>query len=246
MYEEAVRFFTDLLQRDGSVLELLDADHVFVNDALAKHYGIDGVNAAAWQRVDGSRATGRGGILSMAATLSKQSGASRTSPILRGNWISEVILGEKLPRPPKNVPQLPETVPAGLTERQLIEQHSSDPACAKCHTRIDPFGFSLEGFDAIGRSRTGPEINTLTALADGTELAGIRGLKDYLLNQRRADFVRQFCKKFLGYALGRAVQLSDEVLLEDMQQQLAANDYRISIVLDSIISSPQFQRLRIE
>ena len=182
----------------------------------------------------------------MAATLSKQAGASRTSPILRGNWISEVLIGEKLPKPPKNVPILPDTVPGGLTERQLIERHSSDPACAKCHARIDPFGFSLENFDGIGRWRSGPEINSVTALADGTSLAGYEGLKSYLLNQRRKEFVRQFCKKSLGYALGRAVQLSDEPLLAEMQQRLEANNYRVSIAIESIVTSPQFQRVRVE
>ena len=245
MYEEAIRYFSDLYQRDGSILELIDADHTFVNSALAQHYALNSTEPD-WQRVDDVRSKGRGGILGLAATLSKQAGASRTSPILRGNWISEVLIGEKLPKPPKNVPLLPETVPGGLTERQLIEQHSSDPACAKCHERIDPFGFSLENFDGIGRWRGGPEINSVAALADGTELAGYEGLKSYLLNQRRRDFVRQFCKKSLGYALGRAVQLSDEPLLTDMQQHLDANDYRVKIVIESIVTSPQFQRVRVD
>ncbi len=245
MYEEAIRYFADLYQRDGSIIELIDADHTFVNEALAKHYTLNSTEVD-WHRVDHVRSKGRGGILGMAATLSKQAGASRTSPILRGNWISEVLIGEKLPKPPKNVPLLPETVPGGLTERQLIEQHSADPACAKCHARIDPFGFSLENFDAIGRWRGGPEINSLTALEDGTELAGYEGLKSYLLNQRRKDFVRQFCKKSLGYALGRAVQLSDEPLLTDMQERLEANNYRVSVVIESIVTSPQFQRVRVQ
>src|SRR5262249_42390392 len=107
MYEESIRFFTDLFQRDASVLSILDADHTFVNEALAKHYGIPGVTGPGWRRVDGVRKYRRGGILGLSTTLAKQSGASRTSPILRGNWVSEVLLGEKLPRPPKDVPQLP-------------------------------------------------------------------------------------------------------------------------------------------
>ena len=246
MYEEAIRYFADMFQSDRSLLELIDSDHTFVNPALATHYAINAPTGTDWQRVEGVRTKGRGGILGMAATLSKQAGASRTSPILRGNWISEVLIGEKLPKPPKNVPLLPDTVPGGLTERQLIERHSSDPACAKCHARIDPFGFSLENFDGIGRWRSGPEINSLTALADGTELAGYEGLKSYLLNQRRNDFVRQFCKKSLGYALGRAVQLSDEPLLSEMQQCLQANNYRVSVAIESIVTSPQFQRVRVE
>ena len=152
MQEEIVRFFTDLFQEDRSALSLIDADYSFVDGALARHYGI-AVHGEEWQRVDGLRAQGRGGILGFAGTLTKQSGASRTSPILRGNWLTEVVLGEKLPRPPKGVPVLPEELPEGLTERQLIERHSTDAACAKCHRRMDPFGFALEGFDAIGRAR---------------------------------------------------------------------------------------------
>lgn len=251
MYEEAIRCFTDLFVRDGSILELLEADHTFVNAALAKHYGMEGFadqpsDQQGWSRVKGIGKAGRGGILGLAATLAKQSGAARTSPILRGNWISEVLIGEKLPKPPKDVPQLPESLPSGLTERQLIEQHSSNAACAKCHARIDPLGFALENFDAIGRWRDGPQTDSRTQLTDGRTIDGVAGLRGYLLEVRRQDFVRQFCKKCLGYALGRAVQLSDEPLLDEMQAKLEANDYRVSLVIDAILNSPQFQRIRAE
>src|SRR5262249_23493945 len=156
MYEEAIRFFTDLFQQDASLLSLLRADHTFVNGRLAKFYGIPGITSADWQRVEGIQQYGRGGILGLSATLARQSGASRTSPILRGTWISEVLLGEKLPKPPKNVPVLPEdeTATDGLTVRQLVARHTSDVNCIGCHQKIDPFGFSLEAFDAIGRYRT--------------------------------------------------------------------------------------------
>jgi hypothetical protein len=248
MYEESIRFFTDLFQRDGSVLEILDADHTFLNEALARHYGIPGVTGPEWRRVDGARRFARGGILAQATTLAKQSGASRTSPILRGNWISEVLLGEKLPRPPKDVPQLPDTAPAGLTERQLIEKHSSDPACAKCHARIDPLGFALESFDAIGRFRerdTGDlPIDARTTLLDGTELNGLDGLRSYLLTARRDDFLRQFCRKLLGYALGRAVQLSDEPLSAEMQAELKGKDSHFAAAVETIVLSKQFQMVR--
>jgi hypothetical protein len=248
MYEEAIRTFVDLVERDGSILELVEADHTFVNEDLARHYGLPGVAGPDWRRVDGVKQHGRGGILTLAATLAKQSGASRTSPILRGNWVSEVLLGEKLPRPPKDVPQLPDEVPAGLTERQLIEQHSSVESCAKCHARIDPFGFALEGYDAIGRLRTTAageqKLDLQTRLPDGAKLDGLPGLQSYLLTKRRDDFVRQFCKKLLGFALGRAVQLSDEPLLDEMQTRLAAGDYRIGIAIEVIVASPQFRMIR--
>ena len=247
MQEEAERFFADLFQQDRPVLSLINADHVFVSGPLARHYGLK-VTGEGWQRVEGVRAQGRGGILAFAATLAKQSGASRTSPILRGNWLSEVLLGEKLPRPPKDVPILPETAPQGLTERQLIEKHSSDPACARCHQRVDPFGFALEGFDAIGRARSkdaaGLDIDTRTVLPGGMAVDGLNGLRDYLLTRRQDDFLRQFSRKLLGYALGRSVQLSDKPLLDAMVARLKDGEGRVGGALELIVRSPQFREVR--
>jgi hypothetical protein len=194
------------------------------------------------------REHGRGGILTQASILAKQSGASRTSGILRGAWLSEVILGEKLPKPPKDVPQLADAPPEGLTERQLIEKHSTVAQCAKCHVRIDPFGFALENFDAIGRFReqdiAGRAIDSNTRLKDGTSIAGLEGLRSYLLDVRKDDFIRQFNKKLLGYALGRGILLSDEPLLDEMQLALAKNDYRVSAAVEAIVLSPQFREIR--
>jgi hypothetical protein len=243
MYEESVRFFEDLFRNNGSVLDILNADHTFLNEKLAEHYGVAGVQGDQWRRVDDVRSQGRGGVLAMATVLASQSGASRTSPILRGNWVSETLLGERLPRPPANVPQLPETVPSGLTARQLIELHSSAPGCAKCHARIDPFGFALEQYDVLGRQRPQP-VDTRTTLLDGHAVSGLDGLRDYLLTVRRDDFVRQFCRKLLGYALGREVQLSDEPLLAEMQQRLADNDYRCHTAVETIVTSRQFRGIR--
>jgi hypothetical protein len=273
MYEESIQFFTHLIQENGSVLDILDADYTYVNDDLAKHYGIpvgqafqpDAATKAAtnsaparqpgkadllWQRIDGVKKFGRGGILGQATTLAKQSGASRTSPILRGNWISEVLLGERLPRPPKDVPRLPEdeTATEGLTVRQLVEKHSSDPKCAVCHQRIDAFGFSLEGYDAIGGRRekdlADRPIETRVKTMDGAEFEGLDGLRNYLLTARRDAFLRQFCRKLLGYSLGRAVQLSDEPLLAEMQARLQAENYRIAAAVEAIVGSRQFREIR--
>jgi hypothetical protein len=249
MYEESIRFFTDLFQRDGSVLDILDADHTFLNKELAKHYAIPGVAGSQWRRVDGVKKFGRGGILGMSTTLAKQSGASRTSPILRGNWVSEVLLGEKLPRPPKDVPRLPEDeADTKRSVRQLVERHSADPRCAVCHQRIDAFGFALEGFDAIGRRREkdlgNRRIDTSAKLKDGTTFDGLEGLRGYLVGKRKNDFLRQFCRKLLGYALGRGVQLSDEPLLDDMQYRLEKNGHRFSIAVETIVRSRQFREIR--
>jgi len=276
MYEETIRFFTDLFQNDGSVLNILDADYTFLNAELAKHYGIPDsifrssgresaqiktpgdqsrLTSAAtgsddgWHRVDGVKQLGRGGILAQATTLAKQSGASRTSPILRGNWLAEVILGEKLPRPPANVPQLPEDeATETLTVRELTEKHSSDPKCFGCHRRIDPYGFSLEAYDAIGRRREqdlgGRPIDVRTKVMDGTEIEGLDGLRDYLLNQRRDAFLRQFCRKLLGYSLGRGVLLSDGPLINEMRAQLKRHDFKVSAAIETIVRSKQFREIR--
>ncbi len=247
-YEESILFLSDLFQHDRSLLDLLDADHTFANERLAQFYGLPRVKGDDWRRVKGIRQHGRGGILGLATTLATQSGATRTSPILRGNWISEVLLGEKLPRPPKNVPQLADALPEGLTERQLMERHSNDAACAKCHARIDPFGFALENFDAIGRRREkdagGLAIDSRTTLPDGTRVEGLSGLRDYLLGKRRDAFLRQFCRKLLGYALGRELQLSDQPLLDEMMARLAEHDYRFSVAVETIVLSKQFRMIR--
>ena len=243
MYEETVRFFSDMFRNDGSILDLLNADHTFLNESLAKHYGVNGITGTEWRRVNQIRSHGRGGVLGMASLLASQSGASRTSPILRGNWVYETLLGERLPRPPANVPQLPENVPTGKTARQLIEQHSSVAACAKCHAKIDPFGFALEQYDAIGRLRSS-QVDTNTKLPDGTEIDGINGLRQYLLTSRQDDFVRQFCRKLLGFSLGRELQLSDELLLDRMHAKLKANGFRFSTAVETIVTSSQFRKIR--
>ena len=246
--EEPVRFFTDFFQNNRSVLDLIAADHTFVDATLAKHYNFPSTPAKDWTRVTGVRSHGRGGILGFGATLARQSGASRTSPILRGNWISETLLGERLPRPPQDVPVLPEEPPAGLTERQLTEQHSSNPACARCHARIDPLGFSLEAYDAIGRHRTtdanNHPVDASATAPDGTQFTGLEGLRNYLLTHRRQDFLHQFTKKLLGYALGRSVQLSDEPLITSITQALEKNHCQVHTAIELIVQSPQFRQIR--
>jgi hypothetical protein len=248
MYEETIRFFTDLYQRDLPALAFLDADHALLNESLAKHYGIPGVVGDDWRRVEGVRAFGRGGILGLSTTLAKQSGASRTSPILRGNWVSEVLLGEKLPKPPPGVPQLPDDeATAGLSVRALVERHAKDAKCATCHARIDPIGFSLEAYDAIGRRREKDlghhPIDVRARMQDGTSFEGLDGLRGYLLTNRREAVARQFSRKLLGYALGRGVQLSDDPLLDEMTR-LVAGGGRFGELVEAIVRSRQFREIR--
>jgi len=249
MYEESILLFQDMFQADRPIGQLIDADHTFLNETLAKHYGIVAVKGDEFRRVDGAKKYGRGGILGLATVLAKHSGAARTSPVLRGNWIAETLLGERLPRPPDEVPKLP----AGETDdtmtiRQLVEKHAQLERCAVCHQRIDPLGFALEGFDTIGRSRdkdlAGRPVDAKARLKDGTRFEGIDGLRQYLLTQRKDDFVQQFCRKLLGYALGRRVILSDQQLLKEMAAELDKNDGRLSTVILAVVGSKQFQYIR--
>ena len=246
LFEETVRFFLDMFQNDRSLREALDADYTFLNETLAKHYGIPGVVGKEWRRVDGVRKYGRGGVLTLGSVLTKQSGASRTSPILRGNWLVEVMLGEKLPKPPPTVPMLPEEESSSAeTVRKLVEKHTRVPECIVCHQRIDPFGFALEKYDPIGRFRdkdlAGRLVDTKVRLKDGTQFDGVDGLRNYLAKQRWQEFQRHFCQKLLGYALGRSVTLSDQPLLDTMMAELKKNDYRVSAALLTIVQSKQFR-----
>jgi hypothetical protein len=250
MEEEAVQYLADLFRQDGSLLNLFDSDYTFVNDRLAAFYGIADIAGPAWRRVEGVRSMGRGGVLGFSATMAKNSGASRTSPILRGTWMSEVILGEKLPKPPKNVPVLPdeESSTAELSVRQMVEKHSSDEKCAGCHRKIDPYGFAFENYDAIGRYRTqdlaNRPIDTRTTLPDGTAIGGAHDLRRYLLDGKRRVVMGQFLRKLIGYSLGRSVQLSDQPLLEQLLADLEANDFRFSVALEGIVQSPAFRSIR--
>jgi hypothetical protein len=252
LYQEVIHLFSDALSNDRSVLDLLSGDYTFLNGRLANYYGIPDVGppdaAEPWRKVDGVRKYARGGILTLGATLAKQSGASRTSPILRGNWLCEVVLGEKLPKPPKNVPVLAELPPEGISERELTERHSSDPACSKCHQRIDPYGYALENYDAIGRFRkldaSGKAINTSTQLPTGQKIQNFDDLRSYLEVHRKEDFVRQFNRKLLGYALGRSVQLSDEPILSEILQRQRAGGWSIQETICQIVLSKPFRQIR--
>ncbi|MDB4676670.1 DUF1592 domain-containing protein [bacterium] len=244
MEEEITRFWIDLFQNDRSPYELLNSKITFVNPRLSAHYGLEPLQGdeSEWHQITNIQSVGRGGVLGFAGTLAKQSGASRTSPILRGNWVSETLLGERLPKPPKDVPVLPEEMPPGLTERQMIEQHSSNPQCSKCHRRIDPFGFALENFDAVGRIRSNHD--TKTQLPDGTIIGGIEDLRHYLVDVRGEEFLEQFCRKLLGYALGRSVQLSDQPLIDEIKSDLRDGKTSIESAMIMITQSKQFTHVR--
>ncbi len=243
--EEPVRFFEDLLVNDRPVADVIDADAVIVNDVLASHYAIPGVVGPEWRRIEKVSAYSRGGLLGFGAVLAKTAAATRTSPVKRGAWVVQ-MLGERLPSVPPDVPPLPETLPEGLSMREITERHRKDPACASCHVRIDPYGMTLEQFDALGRLRTAQDLKPDDARAitpDGVAIEGFVGLRNYLRGPRREDVLRSLARKLTGYALGRAVQLSDRKLVEELTKTMIDGG-RWSDVLLVIVRSEQFRCVR--
>ena len=247
MRREVELFFESLIREDASVVKLLDADYTFVNEVLAKHYGIQGVSGDEYRRVklDG---TNRGGVLTMAGVLTVTSMPTRTSPVKRGKWVLEVILGTPPPPPPADVPALVEKMreDTAATLRQRLEQHRADPTCASCHVRMDGIGFALENFDGVGlwRDRDGrTPIDARGTLADGRELNGVADLRKMLL-ARKDDFVKSLVEKTMMYALGRGIVEHDDCTLRDITQVVRASEYRFSSLVTAIVQSDAFQKRR--
>lgn len=251
MFEEPTRLVTHLIQNNLPVTDVLYGDTTFVNKTLAKHYGWpyrDG--AGDWQKVDGIQQQGRGGVLGMAVFLTTYSQPQRTSPVKRGFWVVHKILGEHIPAPPNEVPPLPakETETDGKTIRQLLAMHTEAETCARCHRRFDPVGLSMEGFDPIGKSRAqdlaGRPVDNVVKLPSGEEARGVPQFLKYLQSNRNDDFIKTLSHKFLGFALGRSVELSDQALLEQVETNLKKNDYRFNTLFETIVTSPQFRNQR--
>ena len=202
-----------------------------------------------WRPVSGLHDAGRGGLFGMAVVLTKNSAGERTSPVKRGFWSVHHLLGQHFPPPPADVPELPSSEKtATATIRELLKAHVADAQCAMCHSHFDGLGLAMEGFDAIGRSRTkdsaGRKIDSVVELPNGKTAAGIPGLIEYIDQHRRQDFVKTLCRKFLGYALGRSVILSDQPLLTEMEQALQKNEYKFSTLFETVLRSPQFRKQR--
>lgn len=252
MFEEPMRFFVDLVQRNGSILEFLHARHTFVNESLAKHYGMSDLDfsKSAWQPVAEADEYGRGGLLPMAVFLTKNAPGLRTSPVKRGYWVARNLLGEHIPPPPPNVPELPndESDLGELSLSEVLAKHREHRSCSGCHDRIDPLGLVFEGFGPVGEQRTldlgGKPVQRTSDFPDGSQRVGLAGLRAYLRQQRTQDFVENFHRKLLAFALGRSLQLSDQTLLDDLRNQAEKNEYRIGVLIESIVTSPQFLNKR--
>ncbi|MFO0945847.1 MAG: DUF1592 domain-containing protein [Planctomycetota bacterium] len=246
MREETLLFFETVMKEDRSILDFIDADFTYLNGRLAKHYGIPGVDGSEFRRVALPPGP-RGGILTQASILTVTSNPTRTSPVKRGKWILEELLGEPPPPPPPNVPEL-EAQGQSLTGtlRQKMEQHRSNPSCASCHARLDPLGFGLENFNAIGgwRDKEGDfPIDASGELPDGSRFQGPAELKQ-ILKSKQAEFRRCLTEKMLTYALGRGLEYYDQCAVDEIVEALAADGNRFSRLILEVASSEPFQQRR--
>ncbi|HVG84959.1 MAG TPA: DUF1592 domain-containing protein [Vicinamibacterales bacterium] len=245
MVRETELFFDSLVRDDRSVLDLLTADHTFVNGRLARHYGIPNITGNEFERV--TVPDERRGLLGKGSVLLLTSVADRTSPVMRGKWVMEVMLGSPPPPPPPNVPGLEETKAAGatrmLTVRERMEQHRANPACRSCHRVIDPLGLALENFDVTGKWRikdNGAPVDPTGELYDGTPMDGPAGLRRALLKHQDV-FVLSFTESLLTYALGRRIEAEDMPMVRRIVRDASAQDLKLSAFVQAIVKSPAFR-----
>jgi hypothetical protein len=242
--QETELFAGTVFREDESVLALLKADYTFLNERLAKHYDVPHVYGERFRRVALGADRRRGGLLRQGSVLTVTSYATRTSPVVRGKWVLENVLGTPPPPPPANVPALKDnTVAAGLSIRERLAEHRSNAACASCHRLIDPPGFALEQFDAVGRWRTmedGKPIDAAGGLPDGSEFEGVTGLEEALL-ARPELFVRTLTEKLFIFALGRAPEEHDAPAIRKIVRDARTQDYRFSSLILGITTSTPFQ-----
>ena len=240
---ETELFLASMLREDRSVLDLIRADYTYVNERLARHYGIPGVDGSRFRRVTLPNREQRGGLLAQGSILSVSSYPDRTSPVLRGKWLLDNILGSPPPPPPSNVDTNLEVAPGAAPPsiREQMAQHRTNPVCSSCHSLIDPLGFALENFDVLGGWRTvdeaGNPVYTDGAMPSGVELDGFSGLRENLQSEQ---FVGVVTEKLMAYALGRRLEYYDQPAVRQIVREAAAEDYRWSSIIEGIVQSPAF------
>ncbi|MEW4455344.1 DUF1592 domain-containing protein [Bremerella sp. JC817] len=244
MRTETEMFFQSIVDEDRNVLDLLQANYTFLNERLAKHYGIEGVEGDHFRRVE-LNDNKRGGILTQASVLTVTSNPTRTSPVKRGKWILDNVLGTPPPEAPANVPSLESQKKLAGSLRERMKMHRENAACASCHAKMDPIGFSLENYDAIGQWRTkdeGFEIDASGEMPGGTKFAGADGLKRLLLEDKKDEFIHNLISKTMTYALGRGVEYYDECAIQQVQGEMANNNDKFSAMIRAIVHSEPFQK----
>ncbi len=247
---ETELFFASIVREDRPAADLLTANYTFLDERLARHYGVPGVKGSHFRRVTLGADSPRAGLLGHGSILTVTSQPDRTSPVVRGKWVLENFLGASPPPPPPNVPDLKSSVEPGavLSMRERMVAHRANPACAGCHAMMDPIGLSLENFDAVGRFRTlgesGGPIDASGSLPDGTRFTGAAGLREALL-ARREQFVTTLTEKLLTYALGRGVEYYDQPAVRAIVRDAARRDYRFATALVAgVVRSTPFQMRR--
>ncbi|MHB1558273.1 MAG: DUF1592 domain-containing protein [Isosphaeraceae bacterium] len=247
--QETELLFEEVVREDRSVLDLLAPDHTYLNERLARHYGIPHVQGSRFRRVDLGADRVRGGLLRQGSVLMVTSYATRTSPVIRGKWVLENLLGTPPPPPPANVPALKDnTVLSSLSVRERLAEHRANPACAGCHNRMDPVGFALENFDAVGRWRTteeGRPVDATGGLPDGSRFEGVAGLERALLS-RPELFVGTLSEKLLTFALGRGVESYDAPAVRRIVREAGGRGNRFSSIVEAIATSTPFLMRRAE
>ncbi|MDE8652535.1 DUF1592 domain-containing protein [Novosphingobium album (ex Liu et al. 2023)] len=243
MASETEMFFSYVLKTNRSVLDFIAADYTFLNQRLAEHYGIPGVNGTAFRKVSLDPAWHRGGLLGQASILTVTSYGNHTSVVKRGKWVLDNMLAAPPPPPPPDVPALKETHDGRLlTAREQLELHRTNPTCAACHVKMDPLGFALENFDAIGGYRTrdaGQMIDVAAKMPDGTQFSGLTGLQQILLD-RKDEFTMAFTERLMTYALARGISSRDMPAIRAITRKAAADGYRIQTIVKGIVTSDAF------
>ena len=247
MVQETELFFDQLVRENRSLLDLYTANWTYVNEGLAKHYGIPGVVGTNFRRVEYPATSGRVGIFGHGSVLTLTSHANRTSPVLRGKWVMEVLMGTPPPPPPPDVPDLEKTGESKegrlLTTRERMEEHRANPSCRSCHQFIDPIGLAMDNFDVNGQWRireNGTPLDTRGDFYDGTKISNTLELQKALL-KRPTPLVRNFTQNLMAYALGRRVEYADAPAVRKIEAQVKGNNYRMQDFIIGVVKSDAFR-----
>lgn len=247
MFKETYKFIHHVLENNMSIMNFIDSDFAMLNQNLAEFYGIEGVKGNTFRPVTLAKNEQRGGLLSQGAFLNGHSDGIQAHPIKRAVWLKEKILGDQPPPPPPNVPELDPDTPGfeNLTLKEQLFLHRNKASCLDCHRKIDPFGVVFENYDAVGRyqlTAKGKPIDSKSKLPDGTEVEGVQGIKDYILELKKEDFTRSLVENLFAYAVGRDVSFADEEEINKIVEKVIESDYRFQTVIEQIVLSPSFYK----